>query len=231
PETVVNSSMIFHEKLASILSSLMNDDSMLITGAVSRPNGKQVYNSAYAISGDGQVARYDKNILLPYAESSPLGVEILDNYYTAPDSFHRGKTLPVIKMSSGTIGISICFEQVYPSYIRRSVGQGATILVNISNDAWFGDTTQPGQHLNCSIIRAVEHRRYLVRAANSGYSAIISPAGELSNVTSLFSREAGKGRVQFIEQKSLYTRYGDMIMYLALVILLSILAIEAFKKD
>jgi len=231
PETVVNSSLISHEKLTSIMSSLINDDSILVTGAVFRPGSKQVYNSAYAISGNGQVARYDKNILLPYAESSPLGVEILDSYYSAPNSFQPGKTLPVINTSNGTIGISICFEQVYPSYIRRSVSGDAGILVNISNDSWFGDTTQPGQHLNCSIIRAVEHRRYLVRAANSGYSAIISPAGELSNVTSLFSREAVKGRVQLIEQKSLYTRYGDMILYLALVILLSILAIEAFKKD
>jgi len=231
PETVVNSSMISHEKLAFIMSSLVNEDSILVTGAVFRPGGKQVYNSAYAISGNGQVARYDKNILLPYAESSPLGIEILDNYYSAPNSFQPGMTVPVINTSNGTIGISICFEQVYPSYIRRSVGQGAAILVNISNDAWFGDTTQPGQHLNCSIIRAVEHRRYLVRAANSGYSGIISPAGELSNVTSLFSREVVKGRVRLIEQKSLYTRYGDIILYLALLILLSIMAIEAFKKD
>ena len=230
PETVLNSSMISHEKLASMMSSLLSENSMLITGAVFRPSGKEVYNSAYVISGNRRIARYDKNILLPYAESSPLGVAVLDNYYTAPDFFNRGYTAPIVKTSNGTIGISICFEQVYPSYIRGSVDLGATLLVNISNDSWFGDTTQPVQHLNCSVIRAVEHRRYLVRAANSGYSAIINAAGDVTNVTGLFKRDVIRGSVQHVEARSIYTRYGDMVLYLALMVLLLILAVEAFKN-
>ncbi len=231
PETVINSSRVSHEKIASDMIQLLGEKAVLITGAVTGAHGKRVHNSAYIISGNNWIARYDKNILLPYAESSPFGIQFLDRFYNAPQSFDRGNTAPVVKTRHGKTGITICFEQVYPEYVRKSVTLGAGMLVNISNDSWFGNTTEPMQHLNCSIIRAVEHRRYMLRSANSGYSAIVNPSGELQKVSSLFTRETVEGRAGFTDHMTVYSRYGDVILYPALLILLSALGTVAFFND
>ncbi len=175
-------------------------------------------NSAYLISGSGVLTRYDKNILLPYAETS-LMIDWLGRYYTAPSEFFPGRTPPFIDTPHGGAGISICFEILYPYYIARSAARGADFLVNLSNDGWFGDTAMPRMHLNAARMRAIENRRFLLRAANNGISAIIGPDGRVRAQTKLFHRQRIEGSFDYLNIATPYTRFGDwLIVFSALAL-------------
>ncbi len=115
----------------------------------------------------------------------------------------------------GDIGVLICYEAIFPTIARETVKNGASFLVNITNDAWFGTTSAPYQHFEMSRLRAVENRVYLLRAANTGISAFIAPSGRVIARTGLFERT-------FITEKvvikngaltTFYTRFGDVFAY------------------
>ena len=120
----------------------------------------------------------------------------------------------------------ICFEDLFPELARKFVRQGAGFLVNITNDAWFGRTSSPFQHVALSVMRAVENRRFLVRAANTGISAFITPEGAIKSLVS-----DNKGRAIFITghktasicpQRSItfYTRHGDVFILACLILVI-----------
>ena len=118
--------------------------------------------------------------------------------------------------------VLICFEDTFPELSRRFVDRGANFLVNITNDAWFKRTSAPYQHLSASVFRAVENRRFLVRAANTGVSAFISPSGRVRPLVSLrdgkeiFTEGTETGFVYGRGIKTFYTRYGDWFVLLCL---------------
>jgi apolipoprotein N-acyltransferase len=112
----------------------------------------------------------------------------------------------------------ICFEAVFPDLARRFVRKGSRLMINLTNDGWYGDSAAPYQHLAIARLRAVENRRYLLRAANSGISAIIEPSGKIQMSTGLLREAVGTGRFAFIENRTLYTRYGDVFVFLCAII-------------
>jgi len=229
PETVLNSAKRINYKLLKNIISSINADSTLIAGGIRRGRQKNgVYNSAYIISGNGSINWYDKNILLPYAENNPAG-NILGNYYNAPSEFIRGETNPTIATSHGNAGVSICFEILYPWHIRNSVKTGAQFLVNISNDSWFGRSSMPLLHLDAARMRAIENRRFMLRASNSGISAIITPSGNIEARSSLFTRETINGLFALSNELSFYSKHGDWILYLACGILIIFIIIKTFE--
>ncbi len=223
PETVLNASGKVNTELFGYLLSSLGEGNVLIAGGVrSAPGG--VHNSAFIFSRDRGVHWYDKNILLPHAEKvlfSPL----LGRYYSAPAEFIAGTTPSTVMTSSSTPSISICFESLYPWYVRRGVTAGADILVNLSNDAWFGDSPEPYIHLYSAAFRCIEHRRYMARASNSGISAIINPAGKIVKRTGLFNRNILNGKIIPMRDRTLYTRFGDWILYLAALVILADLTV------
>lgn len=231
PETILNAQAQITGGLFAYLRSRIGPDVTLIAGGVRKgPAGQGVYNTAYIVSDNDaeNIGYYDKNILLPYAETSPFG-SFLGDFYTAPAAFLPGDTPPAVRTGAGTAGLSICFEAVYPGHVSRSVRDGARYLVNISNDGWFGRTSEPVLHLRQAALRAVESRRYLVRAANNGFSAIISPDGGIIR-TGLFTTECLKGEIVPIESKTLYTLLGDWVVYGAVAALVLSLGGILFRK-
>jgi apolipoprotein N-acyltransferase len=102
--------------------------------------------------------------------------------------------------------------------------------VNITNDAWFGKSSAPFQHLSMTVFRAVENRLYLVRAANTGISAIIDPTGKILSQTGVFERTVLKGEVKYIDEKTFYAAYGDLFVYLCGISLLIIFIISTRKR-
>ena len=96
-------------------------------------------------------------------------------------------------------------------------------MVNLTNDGWYGDSAAPYQHLAIARLRAVENRRYLLRATNSGISAIIEPSGRIQTSTALLREAIGKGHFAFIEEMTLYTRYGDVFVFLCAIILCAVM--------
>ncbi len=215
PETVLNSPALIDRRLFNYLRERLPRAGLLVAGGVRRGAMKYgVHNSAYLISGSGATAFYDKNILLPYAERAPFGAT-LGEYYNAPTEFLPGETPPAVAGHIVTAGLSICFEALYPSHSRRAVGGGAGVLINISNDGWFGKTSELLLHLRQAAFRAVENRRFMIRASNNGFSAVISPSGEIIRQTGLFVPGCLAAEIVPLAERTWYSILGDWVVYLS----------------
>ncbi len=236
PETVINDPAKADSAFFAGLARAAGRNGVLVSGGVfEKEAGDQriVTNCAYIVTGDGILQRYDKHILLPYAETAPA-VDMLGRYYRAPEHFNAGRGRSSFATPAGKIGLSICLEALYADHVRKSVqDEGATLLVNLSNDAWFGRTRMPLLHFNSVRVRAVENRRYFLRAANSGISGIIAPDGCVVKRTDLFTRQAISDNIRIYSHKTFYSRFGiyshktfysrfgDWIVYLSGLVMLT----------
>lgn len=219
PETVLNHPEEMTPVFFKNLGLILGQNNLLIAGGLKQDQQKQgVYNSVYLIAGRHFRQRYDKYILLPYSERAPA-VGPLFRFYSAPDRFVTGSTPACLKTPKGLVGISVCFEMLYPGYIRRSVKQGAGFLVNVSNDTWFGDSAMPRCHLLAARARAVETGRWLLRASNSGVSAVIAPDGSLEAESGLFRAQQISGMFSCLSGMTVYTRWGDWLFFFVLAVL------------
>jgi apolipoprotein N-acyltransferase len=176
-----------------------------------------MYNSAFLVGPDATVrGRYDKIHLVPFGEYIPLRrlLFFLDKLVAGIGDFRSGEAYTVMSLPQGRFGVVICFEAIFPALVRHFVRHGAQFLVNITNDAWFGYSPASYQHLSMVVFRAVESRLPVVRAANTGISAVIDPTGRLTQQTALFVRTWVKARITPAESTTtLYTRWGDLFAY------------------
>jgi len=230
---------------------LYNTKIPLLLGAVIL-EGDNYYNSAILVSRKGRlIQRYDKIHLVPFGEYIPfknifpflqtivpIGDFSAGREYTVflhekenprPDIQFQFAKQPIYS------SVLICFEDIFPEISRCFIKKGADFLINITNDAWFGDTSSPYQHLQASVFRAIENSVYLVRAANTGISAFITPRGEIYPFF-----DSDSGRQTFVSgymtreiypslrQNSLYTQWGDWLVLVCLII--SIYGVTRFKK-
>ncbi|MGH7377156.1 MAG: apolipoprotein N-acyltransferase, partial [Candidatus Methylomirabilales bacterium] len=163
----------------------------LLVGAPDRAAGEPVrlQNSAMLLGPDGRLlVKYDKMHLVPFGEYVPLRSVLffVDKLATGIGDFVPGEFRTLFRLPRGTFAASICFEVIFPAEVRAAVADGAEFLVNITNDAWFGRSAAPAQHLRMAAFRALETRRYLARAANTGISALVDPYGRVLASTHLF---------------------------------------------
>ena len=177
------------------------------------------YNSALLTGDDGRVlGRYDKQYLLPFGEYLPFGDTFPILYTWSPNSSHymAGTSLEPLVWNGHRISVLICYEDLMPAFVNRAVRHAdPDLLVNMTNDAWFGDTNEPWGHLALSKFRAVEHRRYLVRATNSGMSAIIDATGRVVAQGGTFREETIVGEARFLHQRTVYEILGDIPFWVA----------------
>jgi len=174
-------------------------------------------NSAYLISPEGQIeGRYDKVHLVPYGEYVPLRqvFPFINKLVVGVGDFKPGRGYFPLMIKGRPLGILICYEAIFPEASLAYKRKGTELLVNITNDAWFGKTSAPYQHLSMAIFRAVENRLYFLRAANTGISAIVDPTGEIKGETPLFVSTLLSGSVCFIDKKTFYMAYGDIFVLL-----------------
>lgn len=178
------------------------------------------YNTAFMVDGDGEVqGTFDKTYLLAFGEYLPFGEEFPVFYEWSPHSGHftAGNHVEALPFGDFRITALICYEDIMPGFVRDAVNQADPhLLVNITNDAWFGETSEPWQHLALAKFRAVEHHRYLVRSTNSGVSAIIDPAGRVVANTGIFTEETLTGEVHMMTGTTVYQYLGDWPGWLAL---------------
>jgi apolipoprotein N-acyltransferase len=183
------------------------------------------YNRAYALSSNGRVTGfYDKVHLVPFGEYVPLKriLPFVHRLVPAAGDFASGKEITPLRLPDVSAGILICFEAIFPALSREQTKKGAEILVNLTNDAWFGMTSAPHQHLSMAVLRSVENRRPMVRAANTGISAMISPRGEILSKGELFHEEVLMKELKWSDGSlSFYTLHGDLFI-LALFLLVVI---------
>ena len=163
-----------------VLDFTRQGERFLLFGAVTSKEGN-FYNSALLVSGKGKLLQqYDKLHLVPFGEYIPLRrtLRFLETVVPIGD-FTAGREYTLFNLAKLKFAVLICFEDLFPELSRRFSKNGADFLVNITNDAWFGETSSPYQHLAASVFRAVETRRYLIRAANTGVSGFIAPTGKI----------------------------------------------------
>lgn len=192
--------------------------SWFVFGAVSYiPKNRYTsfFNSAYLLSPDGALkGRYDKVHLVPYGEYVPLRdlFPFIKKLTAGVGDFSAGTSYRPLIMGDRKIGVLICYEGILPHASRAYKRQAADLLVNITNDAWFGPTSAPYQHFSMVFFRAVETRLYLVRAANTGISGIIDPCGKIIAKTGIFETGAVKGNVKFLRVETFYELWGDIFV-------------------
>jgi len=206
---------------ASVVADLARAlDATLIVGSVdySGSGGAlRAYNSAFAVGPDGSLlVAYDKIHLVPFGEYVPLHrlLYFVDRMAqgTIAD-FASGTHTAPLPTASGRAATFICYEAIFPEVVRRVAGKDAALLVNITNDAWFGTTAAPLQHLAMATVRAAENRRFMVRAANTGISAIIDPYGRILERTPLMKSAVLRGTVQTRADVTPYAACGDLFAW------------------
>ncbi len=175
--------------------------------------GGQYFNSVFLLDGEGVPrGRYDKRHLVPFGEYIPLRSVLffLEKLTAGAGDFSAGTGPALFRVAGAAAGASVCYEALFPGIIRDSVREGAGWLVNVTNDAWFGDTVAPWQHLAMARMRSVEFRRPMVRAANSGVSAVIDASGASIAQLGLFRRGTLAAEVRPGTGETLYAKTGDI---------------------
>lgn len=175
-------------------------------------SGTRYHNSAYLVRDGRVAARYDKHRLVPFAEDDRLAWLLGDratSYTPGPGAF----VLPATALRVGSL---LCVEAMFPDLVRQAVRQGAEVLVNLSNDAWFGHPAPARQQLEIARLRAVENRRYLVRAAATGFSAVIDPLGRTLVESAFDAHQVLNATVHASHTRTPYQRWGDAFAWLVM---------------
>jgi len=172
-------------------------------------------NSAFLLDSSGLRGRYDKMHLVPFGEYVPLKrlLFFVEAIAAEIGDFTPGRQVAIFPLDGTPFGTVVCYEVIFPGLFRRFVAEGATFMTNITNDAWFGDSGGPLQHLAMVPLRAVENRVAIVRAANTGVSAVVLPSGRIQGVLPLGTRGTLSGDVPLRRQHTFYTRFGDVFAY------------------
>ena len=182
----------------------------LLLGVVAHTNQGQPLNSAVLISPQGYaVSRYDKVNLVPFGEFVPWPFGFANKISTEVGDFAAGKSVVVSRVDGHHIGTFICYESVFPNFVRKFAAGGAEVLFNISNDGWFGDSAARQQHVSIVRMRAAENRRWILRSTNDGITATIDPAGRLRGSLPLYTEATSYTGFNYIAEQTFYTRYGD----------------------
>lgn len=198
---------------------------LLLNSVIESPEEKY-FNSVLEIGPDGEVvSRYDKLRLLPFGEYVPLRrvIPFIGRIQALAGDFTAGSRYWVGNIGDVKFASSICFEAAFPDLGREGARQGASFFVNVTDDAWFGTTPEARQHLAHAVFRSVENHRAMARVANSGYTALIEPNGQVSDLTELFKTDVRVWDVRLTPAASttFYTRHGDWLAWICIVITLA----------
>jgi apolipoprotein N-acyltransferase len=229
PETATPFMFQNHDELhESVVGVAKSTGAYLLFGSPSythREGEIRFQNSAIVLSPAGEmIGKYDKVHLVPYGEYVPLRplFPFIEKLAVGVGDFLSGSGFQPVTIAGERVGFLICYEGIFPEIGRAYGRSDASLLVNITNDAWFGTTSAPFQHLSMTVFRAVENRLYVVRAANTGVSAIIDATGRITAQTGLFERTFLTGPVQIHRTESFYTQYGDLFVFFCMIALLVI---------
>lgn len=177
----------------------------------------QPLNSAVLLGPDGsEVSRYDKIDLVPFGEFVPPLFSFVNRVTQEAGDFIPGHDIKVMPAAGHRLGVFICYESAFPDLVRQFSRNGADVLVNLSNDAYFGRSDARDQHLLLARMRAIENRRYLIRSTNNGITAVIDPAGRIVKRLPSYQQLAALIRYGAVQDKTFYAQHGDWFAWLCL---------------
>jgi apolipoprotein N-acyltransferase len=197
-------------------------------------NGAVPFNSAAMIDEYGQRRfSYDKIHLVPFGEYEPFPLihQVVSSVSAEVGGFHKGQERNAGTFSNGNkFSVFICYEAIYAGEVREFANRGAELLINISNDGWFGTSQAAEQHLRMARVRAVENRRWVIRDTNNGITASIDPYGNVTRVMRRDERNSADLPYDFRTDKTIYTRFGDWFAWMCVIVSV-ILVGMTFRKE
>ncbi len=162
-----------------------------LLGVVTYNDVGQPLNSAILLDPEGEiVAKYDKVQLVPFGEYVPPAFSWVNRITGESGDFVPGENLLPLTINGHTVGTFICYESAFPALVSEFTSEGADLLINISNDGYFGDSAAREQHLSLVRMRALENRRWILRATNNGISAMVDPGGRVAEQMAQYERTA-----------------------------------------
>jgi apolipoprotein N-acyltransferase len=198
----------------------------ILLGTVLTREGAYMNGAVLVQDADAPLATYAKTHLVPFGEYVPLKhlLFFAKPLVEAVGDFRPGTDLAPMSTPAGKAGVTICYEGIFPSLVRRQVAMGAELLINITNDAWYEGTPGPVQHYLMERVRAVENDRYLIRSANGGVSGVVDPRGHLQAATTPDVAASFWGLVEPRRTRTLWSRVGDwwLMVPLGVVLLMSL---------
>ena len=238
PESVIPYDLNEDDVMLSYLGKLASSEGIhLVIGSFEK-QGDINHNALFAFDPQGQLnpTAYAKRRLVPFGEFIPMEkfiktvVPLLADLNARSADLDPGEGSNIIHTELGNIGGIICFDSIYEELSRASVLDGAQLLVISTNDSWFSDSAALSMHNRQSVLRAVENGRYVIRAANTGISSIISPTGEI--LDSLGALEDGivVKDVYLRDSLTLYTRMGNVIIWLSVALYLAVISFDITRK-
>ncbi len=236
PETAVPFFYQHDRRYKDLMRNLViNSSTALIFGSPAytrHKKGISYHNRIYLINRDGKEFYYDKLHLVPFGEYIPLKkiFKFAKRFVSAMGDMDPGREIKLLPYDGHLIGGYICYEAIFPELVRLFKKMGAEIFVNITNDAWFGKTSAPYQHISMAAFRSVENRVWTARCANTGVSALITPYGEIKNPTPIFKRTAISGEVNFLNIPTFYSRNGDVFAWLCVFLTLFFLTLNLIQR-
>ncbi|MEC4676369.1 MAG: apolipoprotein N-acyltransferase [Nitrospirota bacterium] len=212
------------ENTAKLLDFQKGLGSYLLFGSITvkaeTGEGPLLANSALLLDPEGKIVyKYDKIHLVPFGEYVPLKriLFFLNKMVAGIGDYAPGDQYLKAETEFGDFATLICYEIIFPGMVRKFYTSGGDFMVTITNDAWFGKTAGPYQHFSMAVFRAIENRKPLVRAANTGVSGFIDSSGRILARTSLFQRQILTGGIKTDGTMTVYTKYGDLFSYLCIV--------------
>ncbi|NDC23583.1 MAG: apolipoprotein N-acyltransferase [Proteobacteria bacterium] len=238
PFTMGNSQSRFEALKAQVLQW----GTPLITGsyAKSERSSFKDYNGAFLLqpesNGSVSIQSYMKNILLAFGEYFPMGeyFPIIYRYFPQVADFERGNQQEPVTLNDGTkLGLTICYEAIVPSFFRKTASHPIHAVVNLTNDSWFGPTSEPFLHGSLSVFRSIETKLPLIRVTNTGISFTVDSLGNRSPVTSVYSPEVLISEVKLpdVPPTTFYTRHGDWLVLVLTTVLLLFGFLLFFERD
>jgi apolipoprotein N-acyltransferase len=205
-------------------------DAPLIVGGLAadysaEESGYLDYNAAIVVAPDGgRVGRYEKIHLVPFGEYVPFQKLLFFAHKLTGrvSKFTPGEERKVFRLNGHRYGVFICYEAVFADEVREFSQLGAQVLVNISDDGWYGDTSAPWQHLNMARMRAIENRRWLLRDTNNGITAVIDPYGRVRQSIARHQTDALPASYGFRDDITFYTAHGDVFAWACAILSLGV---------
>jgi apolipoprotein N-acyltransferase len=216
-------------RLAANLARVTN--TYFLAGVVGHRSDGGLLNSALLLAPAGEVlGRYDKVHLVPFGEFVPWPFGFAKKISTEVGDYQPGEKVVVLPVGDHKIGAFICYESVFPSFVRQFAADGAELLINISNDSWFDKSAARVQHLKIVRMRAAENQRWLLRSTNDGVTGTIDPAGRLLGTLPNYVASASRTGYSYIKETTFYTRHGDWFPAACAVLGAGILAGALLKR-
>lgn len=227
PETVLPGYLQYDERIIDFVYKVSPYAKLNLFGGASYDD-KNIYNSIFAVNNDKKILeKHDKNHLVIFGEYIPFR-NLLSKYFGILNSlgdFAKGKYMNPFKYGGIFVGTTICSENFFPNLSRELVLNGAKILTNHTNDAWFFDSYAPYQHFIMNVFRAIENRKNIIVSANTGISAVIDSAGNILNTTNLNDSTSFVSNVYQNDIITIYDKIGNIFSYMCMIFTMFIIVI------